>query len=116
MQNVLTHMVLSICAGYVLKNVRLSRAHSCLLRFEQLAEFLCSCERYLSRTTWDRRKKQLLILKTSPAPVDQVFHPADRDRSICATDWTASSRTRKKNGNGQRRSPKGVNLEDMAVP
>ena len=79
MQNVLTHMVLSICAlaGYVLKNVRLSRAHSCLLRFEQLAEFLCSCERCLSRTTWDRRKKQLLILTTSPAPVDQVLHPAD---------------------------------------
>ena len=82
MQNVLPHIVLSICAlaGYVLKNVRLQRAHSCLLRFEQLAEFLCSCERCLSRTTWDRRKKQLLILKSSPAPVEQVLHPADRDR------------------------------------
>ena len=82
MQNVLTHMVLNICAlaVYVLKNLRLYRGHSCLLWFEKLAEFLCSCERCLSRTTWDRRKKQLPILTTSPVPVDQVLHPADRDR------------------------------------
>ena len=79
MQNVLTHMVLSICAlaGYVLKNVEALARTFCLLRFEQLAEFVCSCERCLSRTTWDRREKQLLILTTSPAPVDQVLHPAD---------------------------------------
>ena len=39
-ENVFVHMVLRICAlaSYVFLNVKLKRAHSCLLRLEQLGQ------------------------------------------------------------------------------